>query len=501
MERRKKTETGHDGVRWLRTFGLFVLPAAAILSLGGCSKEPVDAPGDASGKVPLDFSVEGIGEMLPATKAALTSNTTVRVIAYNSNASNPAQANYVADQAYYWDGSKLVPCTVDDNGNKTADAANQVMKLVPDNYDFYAVSPALPLATDKRTLSTTVNNSVDYATTTSKKTQQIPAQNTPYALTLNELQRQCAQVKLIVTKDITFMNPTAISINSVKVTGLAAAVSGVTVGSDIAPASSGTQSLSLAGSDFTVSGTTFTQKTPSIVLPLNKATITIECGLTLDGAQKTVAGSVDVTLSKSNIYTITASIASESDIILSVEADWTQNSETNPEFAGRTYPYRKGDWTVVVKDAYGAANNCKLHAPGISFYEDATTANAWDRNWCFTSAQEFNLKYMETRLQKFTWAEARSACGDGWRLPTIAELNYAMIVCGFKSDHTGGSDVPFILGTCYWTCVSRESDTSYAYGLYGETDPEWTAIWTGKIFAKYLDKTEKRYVRCVKDVR
>ena len=40
MESKQKTETAHNGVRRLRTIGLFVLPAAAILSQVGCSKDP-----------------------------------------------------------------------------------------------------------------------------------------------------------------------------------------------------------------------------------------------------------------------------------------------------------------------------------------------------------------------------------------------------------------------------------------------------------------------------
>lgn len=328
MERKQKTETGHDGVRWLRTFGLFALPAAALLLLGGCSKEPVDGPGGASGKVALEFSVEGIGEMLPVTKAALGLNTTVRVIAYKSNASNPATANYVADQAYYWNGSKLVPCTVDANGNKTADAADQVMTLLSDNYDFYAVSPAIPLNADKTTLSTAIASGVDYATTTSKKTQQIPTQTTPYVLTLNTLQRQCAQVKLVVTSSGGYVMPT---LNSVKVTGLSASVSGVTVGGDIAPASSGTQSLSLAAGDFTTSGKSLIQNPPSTVLPLNNAQLSLEYGFLVDGKQKTLTAPVWVTLEKGKLYTITATVSFESDITISVDA-WTQNSGNNPSF-------------------------------------------------------------------------------------------------------------------------------------------------------------------------
>ena len=404
-------------MRWLRTFGLPVLAAAALLFLGGCSKEPVDGPGNASGKVALDFSVEGIGEMFSATKAALTSNTTVRVIAYSSNASNPATANYVADQAYYWNGSKLVPCTVDANGNKTADAADQVMTLLPDkNYDFYAVSPALPLATDKRTLSTAVNNGVDYAVS-DKTTTTVPSQTTPYALTLNTLQRQFAQVKFSVTSE------GLASVTSLEVAGLADAVSGVTVGDTLTAASSGTQSLSLTGSDFTVSNKTATVTTT--VLPLNNVDLSLTVTLTVGGLQSEVSGEIKrVKLESGKSYTITMTISNEtSEISFSVTESWTTNSGNNATLGGGYpgYPYVIDGKYIVSLDAFGGLSGIPIHSLRTSIpihNEERIDGNASGYNTVGAVIELADSWAGKDLL----FREIDGKCRTPWRVPTGNEL-------------------------------------------------------------------------------
>ena len=155
----EKTRIKNKGVRARLAAGAWLF--AAVLLLGGCSKEPAEGMDGPSGQVALDFSIEGIEKMLPVTRAALATGTTVRVIAYKSGDSNPATENYANECAYYWNGTKLVPCRVDANGNKTADLPDWAMTLLPGTYDFYAVSPALPLAADKTKLATAIANGVD----------------------------------------------------------------------------------------------------------------------------------------------------------------------------------------------------------------------------------------------------------------------------------------------------------------------------------------------------
>lgn len=498
MERKQKTEKGHDGVRWLRTFGLFVLPAAAILSLVGCSKDWADSPGDASGTVALDFSVEGIGEMLPATKAALASNTTVRVIAYSSNATNPATANYVADQAYYWNGTKLVPCTVDANGNKTADAAEQEMKLPSDNtYDFYAVSPALPLATDKRTLSTAVNNGMDYAITTSKTTKQIDYQTTPYALTLNTLQRQFAQVKFNVTSE------GFASISSLEVAGLADAVSGVTVGNTLTAASSGTQIVSIGESAFTISGSTAAATTT--VLPLNNVDLSLTVTLTVGGLQSEVSGDIKrVNLESGKSYTITLTISNDPiQISFSVTEGWSTNSGNNATMGDHPgYPYVIDGNIIVTQDLWGGCDYYPKHSKWVTTPDHVEYQIVYNDSGGNTVGWKF--KVGQYKSSYISWTYAKKICDNGWRLPTVRELRaiIELIITGrldnskvglddndFAWAATGMKDYPgwgWCVGWYSYTDVSGREHVDVMIGWGEEHDERNSTDYVGHLCVQDL---------------
>lgn len=496
----------------LRAAALSLLAAGLLAT--GCSKEQELDPeeGNGSGKVAVSFEVEGLSEM--TTKAALTANTTVRVVAYKSNSANPATNNYVADQAYYWNGSKLVPCTVDANGTKTADAAGAAMKLLPGNYDFYAVSPAIPLNTNHTTLATAVANYVDYAT--SKKTQQIPVQTTPYALTLSQLQRQCAQVSFIVKKDASYVAPTTMSINSVKVTGLAASQSGVTVGKDLTAASSGTQVLTLASGDFSNSGTTYTTKNSYLLLPLSGAKLTFSFDLTLDGTNKTIAGELTgLTLEKSKTYTITAQIF-ESDITLSIDA-WTQNTGNNPDFDGPGYPYTiEAERTIVYQDRFGSfdasytlhalhgpwtktpahseaetdSNNSGVNTFGTRFKVASSRAlapdSSYEMNW-YEAVGDYDKDYNPDDYEACAeYSEDAGQSDKGlWRLPTIRELSE---IC--STYHTKVWNTP--LGN-YWATTDSSDDNTKAWTYCASS----SLLFSGSFVH---DKTDTDYVYCVRDL-
>lgn len=439
----EKTRIKNKGVRARLAAGAWLF--AAVLLLGGCSKEPTEGMNGPSGQVALDFSIEGIEKMLPVTRAALATGTTVRVIAYKSGDSNPATENYANECAYYWNGTKLVPCMVDANGNKTADLPDWAMTLLPGTYDFYAVSPALPLAADKTKLATAIANGVDYAAS-DKTTGTIPIQTTPYAITLNELQRKCSRLTFVIRKE-DYISSTSLSVLSLKVKGLAAAKSGVTVGGDIAPASSGTQSLDFYSYDFTVSGTTATQKTPSVVLPLSGATLSLEINLVVDGTQlkPSLQGMLSCTLEKGKAYTITATFAEIMEITLS---EWDAENGNNPDL--NDYPYVSDGNTIVMQDRYGFAQGYPLHGPWTQtpiYMEETWNANTSGLNTC---GQRFMVAKAsavgkEGSSVRMTWYEASGmkhstynsngylACAQYseepdqsdkgmWRLPTIREL-------------------------------------------------------------------------------
>ena len=502
----EKTRIKNKGVRARREAGTWLLAAAMLL--GGCSKEPTEGMNGPSGQVALDFSVEGIEKVLPVTRAALASGATVRVIAYKSGDSNPATENYANECAYYWNGTKLVPCMVDANGNKTADLPDWAMTLLPGTYDFYAVSPALPLAADKTKLATAIANGVDYAAS-DKTTGTIPIQTTPYALTLNELQRKCSRLTFVIRKE-DYVSSTSLSVLSLMVKGLAAAKSGVTVGGDIAPASSGTQRLDFYSYDFTVSGTTATQKTPSVVLPLSGATLSLEINLVVDGIQlkPPLKGMLSCTLEKGKAYTITATFAEIMEITLS---EWDAENGNKPDF-GSHCPYVSDGNTIVMQDRYGFAQGYPLHGPWTRTPAHAEGGGSYNRSGLNTCGQKFmvasaNAKNKDCNLAVMTWYEAEgttstsynpdgySACSQyseepdqsdmgTWRLPTIREL---MVISSMRLQ--GKLTAVNLPAGIYWSAAGYES-----YELRG-----WGSSFSSNSTGAYF-KSDRYNVRCVRDL-
>ena len=425
---------------------------SALLLLAGCSEEQAAEPcgGSDGDRVAVNFEVEGLSQI--ATKAALTANTTVRVIVYKYKSNTgPTKADYVADQAYYWDGSKLVPCTVDADGNRTADAPDQAMILLSGQYDFYAVSPALPLVNNNTNVL--VPNGVDYATTTNKKTQEIPSQLTPYTITLNQLDRQCAQVRLILEKDNGFLNSAAsqtVNVNSVKVSGLSPNM-GVIVGKSITASSSGAQVLTLAQEDFSASGSTYAAD--FCLLPLQNAKLTFEVDMEVNGVNMTRTGELTaVTLERSKLYTITARIiASASDIRLLVDS-WSKNNDT---YSFGSYPYVDNGTIIVMQDRCGSASGYTFHGAWSVTPTHAESEATNNDSGLNTVSSRFEVSYDGT--YRMTWGDAvTNKCKDGWRLPTVREL-------GVIRDMRGSLRVDYAFNDNYFWTATEDEDNTYVW--------------------------------------
>ena len=508
---------GNLGTRFrLAATGLF---ACALLAVG-CSKEMPD-PVVNGDKVEVSFDIDGFdqwdapsqaaasnsGPMAgngeggsSATRAAvnLATNTTVRVIVYRSGSDNPATANYITDQAHYWDGSKLVPCTVDDNGNKTTGTA-QKMKLAPGvSYDFFAVSPALPLNGDHITLKTAVANGMDYATSVTAN-KMVTASDT---VSLTDLARKCVQLTFVVQED---SKPAALTVNSMTVSGLPNAQSSVKPGADLTAATSGTQSLTLQGSDFTTSGTTNTSKQSYIYLPMSGAKLTFNYNLQVNGAQETIAGVLTgLTLEEGKKYTITANISGGSMITLTVNG-WTMSNGNNPDVGAGDYPYVMDGKYIVCANTYGKANPTlyPLHGPwkkiimaGIT-YPAVTPAHSESlRNTNDSGLNTVGAMFEVASTDASTsspWADAKIACQNyntpagtqgQWRLPTIRELQ---LIYDKKNDLT---DANLPTGVFYyWSVTESNSGSSYAWRVAFNDGNTW---YTGKSYGGR--------VRCIRDL-
>ena len=105
-----------------------------------------------------------------------------------------------------------------------------------------------------------------------------------------------------------------------------------------------------------------------------------------------------------------------------------------------------------------------------------------------------NLNYGDTA---YSWNEAKTACPDGWHLPSKEEWNYMFRSIGSTSqselDKRGFAARPAeLLGVSYWTSsYDKDSLGRYPYDIFFS--------YTGTGLSKLHDSTSRFPVRCVQD--
>ena len=167
------------------------------------------APGaGAAANTPLDAANASYNPAVtPQSRAAaektfvpLGEDVTVRIVAFKAGEQkNPATENFVAQQVYAVSSGSLIPGTVDADGKFTASDALR-MELLPGRYDFYAITPALPLHDDLTTVD--VPNGVDYAVSaTLGVTVETDDYTKAFSLKLNELDRKCVRIICVKPTD------------------------------------------------------------------------------------------------------------------------------------------------------------------------------------------------------------------------------------------------------------------------------------------------------------
>lgn len=297
-------------VRCIFVYGAFLL---AALMTTACSKEQT---GEA---LPVRFELSGIEQTLGATKAAeaLTDGTTVRIAAFYKSAGNPSPTNLCQEVTYCVRDGKLVPCLVDENGAFT-EFGGQDMELLPFVYDFYAVSPALPLGDDKGTVN--VPQGVDFATSvTADRT--ISGEKVQ-TLTLTTLNRRCAKVTFKVKRADDFAALTALSVRKLTVGGLQPTAHNVAIDGTI-PAAVGSNAFVLPAEAFTASDAT-TSSATTFLLPTTGAgriTLDFELECTHNGAKvsQTVNSSVaSLKLEAGKSYTVTLTVEGHGVSVISI---------------------------------------------------------------------------------------------------------------------------------------------------------------------------------------
>ena len=446
MEYRKKNSI--TGVLRGATFSGLLLCMAALLA--GCSKDP--AAGPEGGVVTVSFAAPAIGQetaaqsasaasqaqngQSPATRAALAENTTVRVVAFTAATGNPAQANYVAEQTYYMSGGKLVPCTVDDNGSFVAVAPDAKMELERGSYDFYAITPALPLNEDKATVS--VAHKVDYAASATKGVT-VDASKT---YTLTQLDRKCVRVTFVIKKSANFTELTALSVTpsgaGLSMPNLPAAQS-VKMDADI-PATTGSETLTVPASAFTNTDAT-TATAATVLLPLAAADILLTCDLTYTTAtgssRQTSFSSTakNLALEKGKHYTFTLTIY-PFDVSFTVKAEFETTISDWTDVPAPAYPYVSEGRYIVSRDALGSSDQ-PLHpnwtAATMPLHNKVSADNALSSEFevAAEDCSSTNAPGVTQSGNTYIWDNALPACAaytqagtsaGQWRLPTIKEL-------------------------------------------------------------------------------
>lgn len=382
--------------------GIVWSAATLLLLLSGCVKENSDTPGRKDGKARISFSApiiveqavvsaqQAYGKAQSTTRAALTEKTTVRVVAFTST--NPA---YSGDQAYFVDSDgKLKPCTVNADGSfKSVDMTGE-LALYPDKYDFYAITPALPLGANKN--SVTVLNGIDYA---SSVTSNINVSN-DQTLTLTQLDRKCAKIALVIKKgdDNTLMTALSVASGGVTINNLAPSATTASLNATIAQAS-GTATLNVPQSVFKTISATETSAITYLLPRLgeNRINLTYNLTYTVSGTSETknVSGSMgNIALESGKSYTFTLTMRQAGASIAVKE--WIDGGSQDV-VAGESFNYGNDD------SAPFFVTNANIKNP----IDESDTMNWYIANG-ITDAT-YNLT-------------GAKACPTGWRVPTINEL-------------------------------------------------------------------------------
>lgn len=258
-----------------RLFSSSLLLLCACMGFSSCSaEEDKDAPEEGTA---VGFTLAGIsGEVTngTATRAALDAGTTVRMEVYRTGAQS--SANHVAGKEY----------TVRADGTLSATDGKE-LRLIEGVYDFYAITPALPVDATGSDPTVSVPQQTDFAVslTTNRKINKWTAaegSSIKRTVTLNELARKCAKVNFAIdlAEDVA-PTITDTKITEAKLTNMP---SGATATGITMPAGSGTAIVTLPPSLFTTgTGNPRNASGSTVVLPKTSGTFSLSMKAQFNG--------------------------------------------------------------------------------------------------------------------------------------------------------------------------------------------------------------------------
>lgn len=250
----------------------------------GCSRSEDPAP--ETGTVELRFGLGGISVeaapagMTKATAERLAAGTTVRVAAYVRSGSDAdlTQDSHAAEATYLvQDDGTLIPCTVDASGASTGTAGASAMHLRAGTYDFYALTPALPLADNKQV---SVGHGTDYACSLTSACS-VTAGAASQSVTLAMLERRCSLLGFSVTRRSDHI--TSAEIVSVGLGRIAQAPAAALLGQAL-PVGAGTGTYSFPEGTFTQGPESYQSYGADETLPKGNAAFDLVMGVRFNGA-------------------------------------------------------------------------------------------------------------------------------------------------------------------------------------------------------------------------
>lgn len=420
--------------------------------LAGCVKENPDSSAHEDGKARISFATPVITEQTTAqtqqapksitkvdqnqtTRAVLEQHTTVRVVVYLAGG-----MAYKAEQTYFIDtDGKLKPCTVNLDGSfKDIDNQNE-LALIPDKYDFYAITPALPLNADNTSVN--VPNGIDFASSVTSDVEV----KTDRTLTLTELSRRCAKIALVVEKASDNNEMTNLSVigKGVTISMLPSTAANIRLNTDIS-AASGVAELNVTADKFEAdAGSTTTSKTITYLLPrlsTERMKLTYDLQYTVSGSpeSKTVSGTMgNIVLEKCKSYTFTLTMRKTGATIAVKE--WIDGGSQEVGMTPVDYTDNGMGWFQI--NASNAYSPLDLSKTKINWYIatgtfdvdlNPGTLSACPAGWRLPSKDEMHMMW----IYKYGFPEVARTKGIYWAsTPSISEMNMSW----FNNQDTGTS--------------------------------------------------------------
>lgn len=433
----------------MKTIGFILFWILAGTFPIGCTRDNISVEPSGERAI-VHFGPAWIADQSVLSKAGqaakLPQGSTIRIVAYlRSSDGIPAdlsvdtpveQATYIVTD----DQGNLAPCIVQEDGSLDQLSPGNELKLYRGAYDFYILSPALPLDASEG-YKATVPNGTDFATAVKRNVAITGSQNNTILLPV--MVRKCARIRIAVKRETGYATLTALTVNSVILPTRPSA-------GTYAPGE-GNISVGTATSDYTpdisFSGTLadgLLSDGKCYVLPQVKGKgldMAFDLNMTIGGINsiKKLKGNVpDRELLPGRSYTVTLTIARSSGN-LSVE-EWVPGGDSDHDMG--------------------------IPAPGLDY----------------TDNQSPLFLIRPVGEGRMTYNEALAECPPGYRLPTAKELILA---------HVFEKSYPSPLKGFDWYCWSTTADYS--------SPNEQVCLVGGKGTISSQAKTALESVRCVRD--